>query len=228
MVSQVLYCDFLSMYPTVCTLMGLWRFVIAKGIEWRDSTSEICDFLEMVTLSDLRRPEIWPALTSLVQVRPDDDIFPVRANYDGEEQATIGLNYLANNLQWFTLADCIVSTLLVGKPPEVHHAITFTPGGLQDGLMPINIFGKAITALGDTFGALPVEGRVLDGINVDVATARAMNPLGPSTRDQVPLAGVIGRKQFFELSDRHLLGELDLAHTRLPDVQDQYRLFPAF
>src|SRR5271165_6268517 len=27
---QVLYCDFLSMYPTVCTLMGLWRFVTAQ------------------------------------------------------------------------------------------------------------------------------------------------------------------------------------------------------
>jgi hypothetical protein len=32
-VVQVLYCDFLSMYPTVCTLMGLWRWVIAKGID---------------------------------------------------------------------------------------------------------------------------------------------------------------------------------------------------
>jgi hypothetical protein len=31
-ICQVLYCDFLSMYPTVCTLMGLWRFVIAKGM----------------------------------------------------------------------------------------------------------------------------------------------------------------------------------------------------
>jgi hypothetical protein len=39
-VTQVLYCDFLSMYPTVCTLMGLWRFVIAKGVEWHDSTTE--------------------------------------------------------------------------------------------------------------------------------------------------------------------------------------------
>jgi hypothetical protein len=29
MISQVLYCDFLSMYPTVCTLMGLWRFVVS-------------------------------------------------------------------------------------------------------------------------------------------------------------------------------------------------------
>ena len=29
---RALYCDFASMYPTVCTLMGLWRFVIAKGV----------------------------------------------------------------------------------------------------------------------------------------------------------------------------------------------------
>jgi hypothetical protein len=32
-IRQVLYCDFLSMYPTVCTLMGLWHFVIARE-EW--------------------------------------------------------------------------------------------------------------------------------------------------------------------------------------------------
>jgi hypothetical protein len=35
-ICQLLYCDFLSMYPTVCTLMGLWRFVIAKVMTWRD------------------------------------------------------------------------------------------------------------------------------------------------------------------------------------------------
>jgi hypothetical protein len=39
-VRQVLYCDFLSMYPTVCTLMGLWRFVIARETLWRDATDE--------------------------------------------------------------------------------------------------------------------------------------------------------------------------------------------
>ena len=30
-VVQTLYCDFASMYLTVCTLMGLWWFVIARG-----------------------------------------------------------------------------------------------------------------------------------------------------------------------------------------------------
>src|SRR5216684_9288313 len=43
-ITQMLYCDFLSMYPTVCALMGLWRFVIAKGMTWRDSAAEFADF----------------------------------------------------------------------------------------------------------------------------------------------------------------------------------------
>jgi len=35
---RVLYYDFLSMYPTVCTLMGLWRYVIARGVTYEDKT----------------------------------------------------------------------------------------------------------------------------------------------------------------------------------------------
>ena len=40
-ICRVLYCDFLSMYPTVTALMGLWRFVIAGGVSWHDATAEI-------------------------------------------------------------------------------------------------------------------------------------------------------------------------------------------
>jgi hypothetical protein len=93
-VTQVLYCDFLSMYPTVCTLMGLWRFVIAKGMTWEVSTEETLEFLAQVAVQDLRKPETWQRLTTLVQVEPDRDVFPVRAKYAGEGQATIGLNHL--------------------------------------------------------------------------------------------------------------------------------------
>lgn len=42
---RVLYCDFRSMYPTVCTLMDLWRFVIAKGFAWKDATAEVTALL---------------------------------------------------------------------------------------------------------------------------------------------------------------------------------------
>jgi hypothetical protein len=75
-VRQVLYCDFMSMYPTVCTLMGLWRFVIAKGMTWQDATSETTAFLDRVTPADLQKSDICPPLTALVQIEPDDDVLP--------------------------------------------------------------------------------------------------------------------------------------------------------
>ena len=54
-----IYCDFASMYPTVCTLMGLWRFVIAQGIVEEDTTAATQAFLDKVRLEDLQRPETW-------------------------------------------------------------------------------------------------------------------------------------------------------------------------
>ncbi len=33
--ARVLYCDFRSMYPTVCTLMGLWRLSLQTGMTTR-------------------------------------------------------------------------------------------------------------------------------------------------------------------------------------------------
>ena len=93
-IRQVLYCDFLSMYPTVCALMGLWRFVIAQGMEWRDATEETRTLVNSISLEKLQRPDFWPRLTTLVRVKPQADIFPVRAPYD-EKSQTIGLNYLS-------------------------------------------------------------------------------------------------------------------------------------
>jgi hypothetical protein len=101
---QVLYCDFLSMYPTVCTLMGLWQFVIAKEVRWRDATEEAVRFLNEVTLADLRHPATWLRLTTLVQIAPKDNVVPVRAPYMGEQQATIGVNYLTAGEPWRTVS----------------------------------------------------------------------------------------------------------------------------
>ncbi len=142
-ISQVRYCDFLSMYPTVCTLMGLWRFVIANGMRWRDSTAETMAFLESISLEQLQSQNTWhEQLTTIVQVRPDSDIFPVRANYGEDDQFTIGLNFLSSEIPfWFTLADCIASKL-TGKTPHVLRAITFEPGDPQSELRPIRIAGN--------------------------------------------------------------------------------------
>ncbi len=142
-IRQVMLCDFLSMYPTVCTLMGLWRFVIAKGMEWRDSTEATRDYLAQIDLAGLQSRDSWRQLATLVRVRPDADIFPVRASYLGEAQTTIGSNYLSSDRPlWFTLADCIASKLLTGKTPEIVEALSFAPGPMQSGLRPIDVAGN--------------------------------------------------------------------------------------
>ncbi len=145
MMCQVAYCDFLSMYPTVCTHMNLWRFITATGFTWADSTRETTAFLNGVTLKDMQDPEIWKRLMVLVRVIPEGDIFPVRAKYGVKKDAsyTIGQNFLTTKEPlWFTLADCIASKLRTGYPPKVIEAITFTPGPIQSKLKPIAIAGN--------------------------------------------------------------------------------------
>lgn len=152
---QVLYCDFLSMYPTVCTLMGLWQFVIAQGMAWENSTEKTKSLLEKITLADLQKPETWKNLTTLVRVKPKRDIFPVRAKYGGEASYTIGANELTSQSPlWFTLADYIASKLLTGRSPEMIEAITFTPGPPQLNLKPFRIAGQddyTVDPVGDDF-----------------------------------------------------------------------------
>lgn len=142
-ITQVLYYDFLSMYPTVCTLMGLWRLVTAQGMTWQDTTNATRHFLEKVTLAELQQQDTWRSLCTIVQVMPDDDIFPVRAKYNGDSQYTIGSNYLTSHTPlWFTLADCIATKLLTGRAPKILQAVSFTPMGVQSGLTLVNIAGN--------------------------------------------------------------------------------------
>jgi hypothetical protein len=156
-IRRVLYCDFLSMYPTVCTLMGLWRFVTAQGVDWDDGndvTRETQRLLDTVTLEKLQGPEFWYELATIVQLQPDDDMLPVRANYSsrtpggadptvGGDQYAIGLNRLtAKYSLTYTLADCIASTLLTGKAPRISKAYRFRPKEAQTGLQSVRLAGS--------------------------------------------------------------------------------------
>lgn len=140
-VTRVLYCDFRSMYPTVCTLMGLWRFVISTGFDWSDWTNEARELLAKIELPDLQDPATWQAMPVLVQIMPEDDILPVRAAYGGTSR-TIGLNRLSAKFpMWFSLADCIASKLLSGRTPRIIRATRFAPRAMQEGLRPIRLGG---------------------------------------------------------------------------------------
>src|SRR5262249_50859428 len=78
----IVYCDFLSMYPTVNTLMGLWRYLIAERVVVEDATEHVQALVARVTADDLVEPAIWQELPALVEVEPDEDILPLRTRYD--------------------------------------------------------------------------------------------------------------------------------------------------
>lgn len=50
-------------------LMGLWRFVIAKGIDVGDATEQTRAFLERIKLNQLKQQDLWPELHVLVRVK---------------------------------------------------------------------------------------------------------------------------------------------------------------
>ena len=142
---QVLYCDFLSMYPTVCTLMGLWGFVTANGMNWTDTTANTQELLNRVEPSDLMQKDVWRDLTTLVQLRPIDDVLPIRAHYGKDATSNIGINRMSSDeLHWFTLADVIAAKVLGGgKVPIIERAVRFEPTGMQRDLRPIDIAGNS-------------------------------------------------------------------------------------
>src|SRR5208282_221498 len=73
--------DFKSMYPTLFTLFGLWRYIIANKIEPYDSTEEVRKLVERITLNSLTDQSLYPKLISIAQIQSDNDILPLRAIY---------------------------------------------------------------------------------------------------------------------------------------------------
>ncbi len=78
-VVPVVYTDFLSMYPTVNSLMGLWRFVTAERIAVEDCRDDVERFLRDLRAEDLFKQETWPHLTAFVRVVPNGDLLPTRS-----------------------------------------------------------------------------------------------------------------------------------------------------
>lgn len=149
--TQVMYCDFKSMYPTVNGLMGSTRFVTAQGYTEEDTTNATQAFLDAVTVEDLLKAETWLRLPTIVQLKPDDDLLPARMRYTPDPKDrkkktnnfTIGLNHIQSDLSlWFMLPDVIASKMLTGKAPRIERAITFVPCPQQEDLQPIRLFGR--------------------------------------------------------------------------------------
>jgi len=129
----VVYVDFLSMYPTVNSLMNLWRFVIAKNIRFVPNCRiEVINSLETISVDRLFIPDIWKQLTSFVLVVPDGDILPTRGQYSlVSNDWQVAVNYLHANAPddalWFSLPDVVASVILTGKVPKIIDSFRVEP-----------------------------------------------------------------------------------------------------
>ena len=144
----IVYVDFLSMYPTVNSLMNLWQFVIARKIRIVDHCHDaITKFLQQITVDSLFRPATWGNLAAFVRVMPDGDILPTRAQYSTvSNDWQVGLNHLhastPDDSLWFSLPDVVASVILTGRIPKIIDAFRIEPSeGKLKGLKPVRLQG---------------------------------------------------------------------------------------
>lgn len=145
----VVYTDFLSMYPTVNTLMNLWLLVIAREIKVIDHChEEIIEFLKQLTQNQFLRPEEWKHLTAFVRLVPDGDVLPARGQYGSSSNDwQIAINHLYAGVPedelWFSLPDVVASVLLTGRTPKIVDAFRIEPSReTLKNLKPIRFRGQ--------------------------------------------------------------------------------------
>lgn len=143
----VVYTDFTSMYPTVNTLMGFWRYMIAERIEVVDmAPDDVYAVIGKVSPEWLLDQRSWPELVGFAKVIPDGDLLPVRAQYDPiSKDWQIGVNHLyaGQNEEgiWYSFPDLAASALLTGRIPRIVEAFTMQPVSLLSSLKPTRLRG---------------------------------------------------------------------------------------
>jgi hypothetical protein len=159
----VVYTDFTSQYPTVNTLLALWRLLTAKKVQVRDATREVRAGLKSATVQQLLDPRTWRKLAFFALIQPQGDVLPVRAVYgnsgaDGE--TNIGLNPLTSDKPlWFAGPDVVASLLQTGKRPKIIRAIRFEAVGVQKGMKSAQLGKGSIDPYRDDFFRKVIEER---------------------------------------------------------------------
>jgi len=176
-VVPVVYTDFLSMYPTVNSLMGLWSFVTAREIRVKEHCKgEIEDFLSKLVPADLFKPRIWKHMHAFVRIIPNDDILPSRSKYSldsNDWQVALnhltGLNKAPRNALWFSLPDAVASVLLTGRVPRIVNAFRLEAHGILEGLKPIKLRGDVeVDPRTQDFFKVAIEQRKLLSSRTDI------------------------------------------------------------
>jgi hypothetical protein len=132
----VVHTDFISQYPTVSVLLGLWNLITAKRLTTVDCTEEAQRLLNHASVEKYLDPNGWRDLVWFGQLTPDGDVLPVRSTYhQHNETMAIGLNeYWSDEPVYFAAPDLIASAILTGRPPRLLRAQKVIPHGRQRGL----------------------------------------------------------------------------------------------
>ena len=166
----VVYTDFLSMYPTVNSLMGLWSFVTAKKISvFRNCTNQVIRFLKRLVPNDLFNQGTWKQFPAFVRVIPDEDILPFRSKFNPDTNDwQVSVNYLSagskkrNDALWFSLPDVIASKFLTGKVPRIVDAFRIEAKGTIPDLNPLKLRSTiAVDPRNEDFFRVVIEQRKL-------------------------------------------------------------------
>jgi hypothetical protein len=162
----VVYVDFLSMYPTVNSLMGLWQLVAAETVSVErgdDIAHEVQTMLDQLTVEDCFNPNTWGGFVGLAEVEPDGDVLPVRARYGDTDSWGIGLNPLHSSTPlWYSIPDLVAAKVLTGRAPRVRQALRLTPAGTTNALKPTDLRGAVgVNPRGDDFFTKVIEQRKL-------------------------------------------------------------------
>jgi len=124
----------------------------------------IQDFKDPVDIYKALDKDSWKLMNILVEIEPDNDIFPIRTKYtekDSEKDSyNIGINYVTykGSLYYF-LPDILASKLLTGKTPKIKSAIRFIPEGIQEDLTETEIYGVHVNPKEDNLIKVLVERR---------------------------------------------------------------------
>jgi hypothetical protein len=145
-VCPVVYTDFLSMYPSVNSLMSLWRFVIAREIRVLEHCKDDVEaLLRRLTPDVLFEPKAWKHMTGFVKVVPNGDIFPIRSKYSAASNDwQVGTNYVyakREDAVWFSIPDVVASALLTGRVPEIIDTFLIEACGTLPTLRPTRLRG---------------------------------------------------------------------------------------
>lgn len=199
----VVYCDFLSMYPTVCALMGIWRHLTADDTAVVDCTAEVRELLEGLTVEQCLDPRLWPQLVGIARINPKGDILPVRARYGAGPSYQIGVNPLHSDESfWYTLADLAASKLLTGRAPQIQRAYRLVPSGPAADLQPVELLREvSIEPESDDFFKAIIERRKAAQAQGEDRLAKSLKVLANSTSYGI-----------YAQMTRHDLG----AHTTVP------------